>query len=229
MSCGVIIAAAGKGKRMGADINKQFILLNNKPILVHTLEKFQDISWINEIVVVVHPEEVELVQELIQKNNLSVTAIVPGGFERQDSIKRGLEYIKSEWVMVHDGARPFISSYKLDELYLNVKTKDAVILGVPVKDTVKIADGSGIIKDTPDRNSLWAIQTPQAFRASILRDAFDNAVKDGFIGTDDSSLVERIGVKVHVIDGDYNNIKITTQDDLIHAKLILEHWGGKNV
>lgn len=229
MSCGVIIAAAGKGKRMGADINKQFILLNNKPILVHTLEKFQGINWITEVVVVVHPEEVNHVQELIKKHNLFVTNVVSGGVERQDSIQKGLRYIKSEWVMVHDGARPFISSHKLDELHLNVNTKDAVVLGVPVKDTVKVIDDSGIIMDTPDRKSLWAIQTPQAFRTSILRAAFDNAKKDGFIGTDDSSLVERIGVKVHVIEGEYNNIKITTQDDLIHAQIILQHWSDKNV
>lgn len=229
MSCGVIIAAAGKGKRMGAAINKQFIFLNDKPILVHTLERFQSFPWVTEIVVVVHPEEVYLVEELIQKYNLFVTAVVPGGAERQDSIQNGLNYIQSEWVMVHDGARPFINSRKLEELYSNVIIKDAVVLGVPVKDTVKVIDGSGIIVDTPDRKSLWAIQTPQAFRTSILIDAFDKAIKDGFIGTDDSSLVERIGVKVHVIDGDYNNIKITTQDDLIHAKVILEHWGDKNV
>lgn len=229
MSCGVIIAAAGKGKRMGAAINKQFILLDNKPILVHTLEKFQSIPWITEIVVVVHPEEVGIVKELVQKSNFSVTAVVPGGMERQDSIEQGLKYIQSEWIMVHDGARPFISSRKLEELYSNVKTKDAIVLGVPIKDTVKMIDESGIIMDTPDRKSLWAIQTPQAFRASILRAAFDNAKKDGFIGTDDSSLVERIGVKVHVIDGDYNNIKITTQDDLIHAKIILEHWSENSV
>lgn len=229
MSCGVIIAAAGKGKRMGTDTNKQFILLNNKPILVHTLEKFQDINWITEIVVVVHPEEVNHVQELIKKHNLFVTAVVTGGLERQDSIQKGLQYIQSEWVMVHDGARPFISSHKLDELHLNVITKDAVVLGVSVKDTVKVIDDSGIIMDTPDRKSLWAIQTPQAFRTSILRAAFDNANKDGFIGTDDSSLVERIGVKVHVIEGEYNNIKITTQDDLTHAQIILQHWSDKNV
>jgi len=229
MSCGVIIAAAGKGKRMGTDINKQFILLDNKPILVHTLEKFQSIPWITEVVIVVHAEEINLVKELIQNYNFIVTAVITGGVERQDSIQLGLDNIKSEWVMVHDGARPFISRNRLEELYSNVKSKGAAVLGVPVKDTVKVIDDFRVIKDTPDRKSLWAIQTPQAFRTSILREAFIKANKNGFIGTDDSSLVERLGVKVSVIEGDYYNIKITTQDDLIHAKIILQHWSEKNV
>ncbi|OEF96393.1 2-C-methyl-D-erythritol 4-phosphate cytidylyltransferase [Vulcanibacillus modesticaldus] len=224
MSCGILIAAAGQGKRMGAGINKQFLNINGKPILVHTLEKFQNKDWINEIIIVAHPKELNEVRRLIQKFGLSVDKIVPGGNERQESIQNGLSYIRSDWVMVHDGARPFIDPKLLDKLYIQLQTKEAVVLGVPTKDTIKIVDETLYIKHTPDRKSLWAIQTPQAFRLSILKEAYQKAKEDGFLGTDDSSLVERIGMKVHILEGDYRNIKITTPEDLIWAKSILDEW-----
>lgn len=224
MSCGIIIAAAGQGKRMGAGINKQFILLNDKPILIHTLEKFQNKSWVNEIVLVVHPDEVDYVQKLLNDYNISVNEVVAGGKERQESIERGLSHIDSDWVMVHDGARPFIRSSKLEELLAIVRIKEAVTLGVPVKDTIKVIDELGVIKYTLDRKSLWAIQTPQAFRLSVLNEAFQKAKESGFLGTDDSSLVERLGMQVHVLEGDYENIKITTPEDIPIAKTILDKW-----
>lgn len=224
MSCGVIIAAAGQGKRMGISKNKLFIELSSKPVLVHTLERFQKISWINEIVIVVHPDEIGLVEHLLQEYNINIKALVPGGKERQDSVENGLSHIESDWVMVHDGARPFISIKKLEELYNQVQVKEAVVLGVPVKDTIKILDDSGIVISTPERKSLWAIQTPQAFRVPILNDAYRKAKVSGLIATDESSLVEKLGIKVHVIEGDYRNIKITTPDDIIIAQRILDNW-----
>jgi len=224
MSCGVIIPAAGQGKRMGMGINKQYILLNDKPIIIHTIEKFINISWISEIVLVVHPNEINKMNDLLDKYQIKVKSVIPGGKERQDSIYNGLEYIDSDWVMVHDGARPFISKESLESLYHTVKEKNAVALGVPVKDTIKIIDDSGIITNTPNRKSLWAIQTPQAFRLSLLKESYQKAKEEEYIGTDDASLVERTGQEVSVLQGDYRNIKITTIDDLIIAKAILGDW-----
>ncbi|MFV9511686.1 2-C-methyl-D-erythritol 4-phosphate cytidylyltransferase [Tepidibacillus sp. LV47] len=225
MKCGIVIPAAGRGKRMGGEVNKLFILLDGKPILVHTLEKFSQVPWIEEIVIVSHPEERKIIEQLVEQYEIKrVKAIVPGGKERQDSIYNGLVFLESEYVMVHDGARPFVKQKHLDLLWQTLQQKDAVVLGVPVKDTIKMADQDGFIQNTPDRKSLWAVQTPQAFRLSILRKAYEKAKEDGFLGTDDSSLVERLGIEVVIVKGDYHNIKITTPEDLILAESILKHW-----
>lgn len=224
MSCGVIIAAAGQGKRMGRDINKQFIELDNKPILVHTIEKFNKESWIDKIIVVANPVEIDEVRCLLNKFNVKVDAIVPGGKERQDSIKNGLAHVDCEYVMIHDGARPFVSSKILNNLYQEVLIKKAIVLGVKVKDTIKVVDKSNKIITTPKRESLWMIQTPQAFSLSLINKAYKNAIEENYLGTDDSSLVEMIGYEVHIIEGDYNNIKITTPEDLFLAKNILDNW-----
>ena len=227
MKCGIVIPAAGKGKRMGANINKQFIRLEDKPILIHTLEKFSSQSWIDEIIVVSHPDEVSIVEQLVNQYHIKrVKAVVKGGAERQDSIYNGLIQLTTEFVMVHDGARPFLKRSHLENLWQVVRNEGAAVLGVPVKDTIKMID-QGIIQSTPDRKSLWAIQTPQAFRLSILRRAYEKAVEDQFLGTDDSSLVERLGINVPVVEGDYHNIKITTPEDLILAESILKHWSDK--
>ncbi|MGD9678237.1 MAG: 2-C-methyl-D-erythritol 4-phosphate cytidylyltransferase [Vulcanibacillus sp.] len=224
MSCGIIIAAAGQGKRMGAGINKLFLELNGKPILLHSLEKFYQKKWVNEIVVVANPYEIDVVKKLLKGNNLDVTAVIPGGIERQNSIYNGLSYLNSEYIMIHDGARPLISSDKLDELYEKVQTLKAVVLGVPSKDTIKVVDNSNIIKYTPERKSLWTIQTPQAFSSSLIIEAYKKAEVEGYQGTDDSSLVERLGVSVNVLMGDYSNLKITTSEDLTVAQSILSSW-----
>ncbi|KXG44878.1 2-C-methyl-D-erythritol 4-phosphate cytidylyltransferase [Tepidibacillus decaturensis] len=228
MKCGVLIPAAGQGKRMGLGFNKQFFHLNGKPILIHTLERFYHKPWIDEIILVVNPSEKELVQQLLREYHISVDAIVDGGAERQESIDHGLAFLHSEWVMVHDGARPFLKEQHIKNLIDKLQIFDAVVLGVPIKDTVKVIDESGIIINTPDRKSLWAIQTPQAFRLSILKEAYKKAKADLFIGTDDASLVERLGVKVHVLEGDYQNIKITTPEDLLIAKAISDQWSEEN-
>ncbi|TCS81573.1 2-C-methyl-D-erythritol 4-phosphate cytidylyltransferase [Tepidibacillus fermentans] len=225
MKCGIVIPAAGRGRRMGANVNKQFIPLDGKPILIHTLEKFSRLPWVDEIVIVSHPDEITIMEQLVQQYGIQrVKAIVPGGKERQDSIYNGLTFLETEYVMVHDGARPFVKQTHLEQLWQTVQKIGAVALGVPVKDTIKIVDQDGFIQSTPDRKSLWAIQTPQAFRLSILRMAYEEAKKDRFLGTDDSSLVERLGMKVMVVEGDYHNIKITTPEDLILAESILKHW-----
>ena len=221
MKCGIIIAAAGQGKRMGAGVNKLFLQLEGKPILIHTLEKFLQKDWVDEIVIVVHPDEAETVKNLLLRYKIKVKQIVSGGKERQDSIHNGLNYLQSKWVMVHDGARPFIRSEILDALFMKVKQSDAAVVGVPVKDTIKVIGDDKKIRYTPDRKSLWAVQTPQAFRLSILREAYEKAEKDHFLGTDDASLVERLGIPIEIVEGDYQNIKITTLEDLLFAKVIL--------
>lgn len=221
MKCGIIIAAAGQGKRMGAGVNKLFLQLEGKPILIHTLEKFLQKDWVDEIVIVVHPDEAETVKNLLLRYKIKVKQIVSGGKERQDSIHNGLNYLQSKWVMVHDGARPFIRSEILDALFMKVKQSDAAVVGVPVKDTIKVIGDDKKIRYTPDRKSLWAVQTPQAFRLSILREAYEKAEKDHFLGTDDASLVERLGIPIEIVEGDYQNIKITTLEDLLFAKAIL--------
>lgn len=228
MECGIIIASAGQGKRMGLGQNKLFYKLNNKPILIHTIEKFQNIPWVNEIVIVANPNEIETIETMIREHNLIVSYIVAGGEERQDSVENGLSKITSEYVMIHDGARPFITTEKIEELFHFVQREEAVVLGVPVKDTVKVIDKTGYIKETPERKSLWAIQTPQAFRVSLLKDAYNNAKQYGFRGTDDASLIEKLGRKVKVINGDYTNIKVTTKEDLMTGQAILSEYRGEN-
>lgn len=224
MTCGIVIPAAGQGKRMGIGVNKQFIKIHDKPILIHTVEKFQKLEWVKEIIVVAHPDEVEIVQSMLTEYGLSVNAVVPGGLERQDSIYNGLKLLKTDYVMVHDGARPFIKEKQLNHLWDVVRKHDAAVLGVPVKETIKVVDEQGAIQSTPDRKSLWSIQTPQAFLLSILKEAYEQAKKDQFLGTDDASLVERLKMEIPVVEGDYHNIKITTPEDLIMANIILEHW-----
>ncbi len=224
MSCGIIIAAAGQGKRMGLDINKLFIELNEKPILIHTLEKFYKRKWVDDIVIVANPQEVDRVKELLRIYKMKISAVISGGAERQLSIRNGLLYLNSDYIMIHDGARPFISSENLNYLYHKVKDCNAAVLGVPSKDTIKYIDEINTIKYTLERKSLWAIQTPQAFSRPIIVEAYKKAEEDSFLGTDDSSLVERLGIKVSVIMGDYKNIKITTSEDLILAQAILDNW-----
>lgn len=228
MSCGVIIAAAGQGKRMGKNINKQFIELNGRPILVHTIEKFNKEKWVDKIVIVANPMEIHLVQRLVEEYELKVDNIIAGGKERQDSIRNAISYINNDYVMIHDGARPFVASDILNDLYKQMIDKDAVVLGVKVKDTIKIVDQTKIIKSTPDRESLWKIQTPQAFTLSIIKMAYEMAENEKYIGTDDSSLVERLGISVHIIEGDYRNIKITTPEDLFLAENILDNWSEQD-
>ena len=224
MTCGIIIPAAGQGKRMGIGINKQFIKIHDKPILIHTVEKFMNIDWITEIVVVAHPDEMMIVESMFLEYGLSIKAIVPGGLERQDSIYNGLSVLETEYVMVHDGARPFIKEKQLNLLWEAVQKNGSAVLGVPVKETIKVVDEQGLVISTPNRKSLWSIQTPQAFILSTLKMAYEQAYQDRFLGTDDASLVERMQIEIQVVEGDYQNIKITTPEDLIVANTILEHW-----
>lgn len=222
---GVVIVAAGTGSRMKMGINKQFIKLEGKEIIAYTIEKFYNNSNIEDIVVVVKEDESEFFKkEILDKYNFKNIKIAYGGKERQDSVYNGLKSLdkKCDVVLIHDGARPFVSDKIIYNCIEEVKEHKAIVVGVPVKDTIKVIDNDKNIVDTPNRSVLWAVQTPQTFDYNILIDAYKDAFKSGFYGTDDAMLVERIGYKVKMVEGSYNNIKITTQEDLSVGSQILK-------
>ena len=221
---GVVIVAAGTGSRMNMGINKQFIKLEGKEIIAYTIEKFYNNSNIEDIVVVVKEDESEKYKkEILDKYNFKNVKIAYGGKERQDSVYNGLKLLdeKCDVVLIHDGARPFVSDKIIDKSIEEAKEHKAIVVGVPVKDTIKVIDNDKNIVDTPNRSVLWAVQTPQTFDYNILIDAYKDAFKNKFYGTDDAMLVERIGYKVKMLEGSYNNIKITTQEDLNIGSQIL--------
>ncbi|RIO73738.1 2-C-methyl-D-erythritol 4-phosphate cytidylyltransferase [Mammaliicoccus sciuri] len=219
-----IIPAAGQGKRMGTEINKLFLEINGETIIRQTVAVFQEIDSCEQIFIAAHPDEVELMEDHL-KDFSKVAGVIPGGQERQHSINEVLKVlIDTEVVMVHDGARPFITQEKINQLYQDALTKDAVILAVQAKDTIKqVIDG--VVEQTYDRSTIWQVQTPQAFKRDIILKAYEQAETQNYLGTDDASLVERAGYKVHISNGDYDNIKITTHEDLIIAHSILEKRG----
>jgi 2-C-methyl-D-erythritol 4-phosphate cytidylyltransferase len=227
---GVIVVAAGTGSRMKAPESKQYLLLGGKPILVHTLERFQPMEIVESIVLVVGSDDIDRCLGYVDRYRLTkVMAVIAGRAERQASVYEGIRALPEtlEWVAVHDGVRPFIEEARVRACLEEAKPTGAAVLAVPVKDTIKVADANGVIQSTPDRRSLWAIQTPQAFRLDLLRIAHERAIRDGFTGTDDSVLVERLGVDVRIAEGSYTNIKITTPEDLLWAETIASRYGGE--
>jgi 2-C-methyl-D-erythritol 4-phosphate cytidylyltransferase len=226
-SLGIVIVSAGKGSRMGTEESKQYLMLAEKPVIIHTLEVFNRLPLVKEIVLVTGQDDVTRAEAWVDEYNLDkVVKIIPGGSERQYSVYKGLLEIQTDWVMIHDGVRPFVDVADIEACYLMALRTGASVLAVPVKDTIKKVDGSGIIVATPDRQSLWAIQTPQTFRVSDLLRAHQEAQSIGLLGTDDSMLVERLGIPVAVVQGSYANIKLTTPDDLEYA-LFIENRKGE--
>lgn len=214
----VIVVAAGMGKRMGAAINKQYLMLENRPILAHTIQKFEDNEYIDEIIVVTRDEEREYCKrEVVCRYSFNkVVHIVAGGEERQDSVYNGLMHANKlcDIVLIHDGVRPFIKNDEITECIKAALEYEACVIGVPVKDTIKVIDDTNTIIDTPARNTLWAVHTPQAFAYKLIVKAHENAKKYKQKATDDSMLVEKLGHSVKMIRGSYENIKITTPEDL---------------
>ena len=218
-----IVAAAGVGKRMGLDYPKQFLEVEGKPIFIKTLEVIEKNSRVRGIVVVTNKEYIYIVTELCKTFGITkVINVVAGGRERQDSIYNALLQIpQGILVGVQDGVRPFIKERYIIDSYDKLMEEpklDGIVVGVPVKDTIKIINTDGKIVKTPNRADLFAAQTPQIFRGEILRRSYEKARKDGFIGTDDSSLVERLGGNIETLMGSYENIKITTPEDLLFFK-----------
>jgi 2-C-methyl-D-erythritol 4-phosphate cytidylyltransferase len=225
-----IIPAGGSGRRMLSGASKQYLNLNGPPILVHTIRKFQLSAVIDAIFLVVPPGDLDDVRiGVVEKYGLDkVRKILPGGRERQDSVRNGIDALDDavDIVMIHDGVRPFISDVFIRRSIMGADKNGAVILAVPAKETVKICDAENRVTCTPARERVWVVQTPQTFQRDIIVQAHKRAYQDKFYGTDDAGLVERIGIPVHVIHGSYDNIKITTPDDLVLAENLIrkEEW-----
>lgn len=218
-----ILAAAGIGKRMALNCPKQFLEFDKEPIFIKTLKTLSKSSVIDEIIIVTNKEYIEKVENLVKDFNIKkIRDIISGGKERQDSIYNAIktiDNINEYYIGVHDGVRPFIQEKYILEAWKSLESNkniDGVVLAVPVKDTIKVINENGFIINTPDRKTLMAAQTPQIFRGAILKKAYELASSQGFLGTDDSSLVENINGIVKYIEGAYDNVKITTVEDLLH-------------
>jgi 2-C-methyl-D-erythritol 4-phosphate cytidylyltransferase/2-C-methyl-D-erythritol 2,4-cyclodiphosphate synthase len=220
-----VVPAAGKGSRMGLEgPGKQFVYLNGRPVLAHTLMALESLAEIDGIILVTRQDQVSLGWQVVNDYAIGkVQAVVPGGATRQESVSAGLGHVPTdtEIVVVHDGARPLIDTQLIDAAITGAREYGAVGVAVPVKDTIKVRDEMGLVISTPPRGSLWAIQTPQAFRYEILLAAHTKAKASGYVGTDDCELVEELGKPVRLIQGSYRNIKLTTPEDLAIAETLL--------
>ncbi|MFJ8263963.1 2-C-methyl-D-erythritol 4-phosphate cytidylyltransferase [Rummeliibacillus sp. NPDC094406] len=227
MQYDVILPAAGSGKRMAAGKNKLFLELRQKPILIHTLEVFQQDEACKGIWLAVKPEERSYIETLLEKFHITkVKGLPDGGSERQHSVNACVKKVKDgNIVLVHDAARPFITIPIIHKLVEAAHTKGAAIAGVRAKDTMKRVK-DGVIEETVDRSSLWMIQTPQAFDFQVLKRAEQQAEEDHFLGTDEAMLVERLGQSVYIVESSYENVKITTKEDLVFGEAILSQRIG---
>jgi 2-C-methyl-D-erythritol 4-phosphate cytidylyltransferase len=219
-----IVLAAGSGSRIGGSVKKQFIQINNKPILQYTLEKFQTSGEIDEIIIVLPKDYVSHFADIILKKwgIKKLTDIVAGGEERQDSVFSALQTItnNTEIVLVHDGVRPFIKQNEIKKLIKSARKNGSAVIGIQPKDTIKNIENN-LILGTYDRSKLLAVQTPQVFQRDIILNAYKNGLQSKQHFTDDASLVEYSGGTVHVVQGGYHNIKITTPEDLWLAEHML--------
>jgi 2-C-methyl-D-erythritol 4-phosphate cytidylyltransferase len=218
---GAIIVAAGKSERMNG-IDKLFTLLDGKPLLAKVIEVFQECDSIDEIIVVLGQENLERTQQMTSQNGWSkVSSLCLGGARRQDSVNEGLKRLNNcQWVIIHDGARPLVSSDIMIKGLAEAQGIGAAVAAVPVKDTIKMTSEEGFVRDTPLRDNLWAVQTPQVFRSDLIIQAHSQITEDV---TDDATMVEKLGHEVKLYMGSYQNIKITTPEDLALAEIILRN------
>ena len=226
--CTAIVLAAGQGKRMHSKIQKQFLEIGGKPVLYYSLHCFQESPLIRDIILVTGEEMISYCeQEIVKKYGFSkVRKVTAGGKERYDSVYAGLLCCQdTDYVYIHDGARPFITEEMVQRGYEAVKRNNACVMGMPSKDTVKLADSSGYVKETPDRKIVWNIQTPQIFSYDLIRGAYESKRKMDMTGvTDDAMVVEQeTGTKILLVEGSYQNIKITTPEDLAIAEAFLRY------
>jgi 2-C-methyl-D-erythritol 4-phosphate cytidylyltransferase len=222
MKVTAVIPAAGAGKRMNT--KKQFLEINGRPLLSITVSVFEECQSIDDIIVVAARDDIEAVKEML-KDLRKVRDIVEGGPERQDSVYNGLKDISKEsdddLAVIHDGARPLVTKEIISKAVTEAKVSKAVVVGVPAKDTIKTVTPDNMTLETLDRGSLWLVQTPQVFQLSVIKQAYERAQKINYRATDDSKLVERMGIPVKMIMGSYDNIKITTIEDVAIAESIL--------
>ena len=224
-----IVPAAGAGKRLGLGINKAFAILRGAPLIVHCLAMLARTELVSEAIVVLAPAEVDEGRTLLAGYQAEYFAALPikvvaGGKELQDSVANALAAVPADaaYIAVHDGARPFAGRAVFARTLAAAKEQGAAIAAVPVKNTIKVVDADGVVVDTPVRSTLVAVQTPQVFRAQLLKDAYAHLAAHPAVVTDDASVVELLGHKVVVAEGRYENIKITTPEDLVLAEHFLE-------
>ena len=226
--CTAIVLAAGQGKRMHSKIQKQFLEIGRKPILYYSMECFQKSPLIQDIILVTGEDMISYCQsEIVEKYGFTkVCKVTAGGKERYDSVYAGLLCCQdTDYVYIHDGARPFVTEEMIQRGYEAVKRTNACVMGMPSKDTVKLADPSGYIKETPDRKIVWNIQTPHIFSYDLIRGAYESIRKKDMSNvTDDAMVVEQeTGTKILLVEGSYQNIKITTPEDLAVAEAFLRY------
>lgn len=223
--CTAVVLAAGRGKRMGTDVQKQYIEMGGKPVLYYSLDTFEKSDIIDEIVLVVGENQEDYCrQEIVNQYGFQkVKTIVRGGAERYHSVWNGLQQVEDGYVFIHDGARPFVTEEILIRAYQEVQEYKACVVGMPVKDTIKISDEQGFVVDTPNRSQVWMIQTPQVFEVSLVKDAYAKLIEGNITNaTDDAMVVEMmLGSQIKLVQGSYENIKITTPEDLDIANVFL--------
>jgi 2-C-methyl-D-erythritol 4-phosphate cytidylyltransferase len=225
---GVVIPAGGMGVRMGGGIPKQFLPLRGKPILIHTLERFESSACVDLVVLASPAGEIESTAGMVRSFGIrKLAGIVEGGKERQDSVAAALGSLPDglEVILVHDAVRPFVTEGQIQSVIHAAARYGAALLAVPEKVTIKEADG-GYVSSTPDRSRLWQAQTPQGFRAELFREAVRKAMEEGYYATDDAALVERMGCRVKIVEGDERNIKITSPADLAMAEWMMGEAGS---
>lgn len=223
----VIIPAAGMGRRMNASVNKQYLKINEKPILAYTLDVFENCPLVDEIILVINPEEQQLCREqVVEAYSYTKIKVTAGGNTRQESVYAGLKAVNplTKIVLIHDGARPLIRESVIRRSIEETIKHRATVVGVPAKNTIKVMNEAGFVEATPDRNYLVEIQTPQTFAYDLITEAHQKALASGVVGTDDAFLVEWMQIPVKIVVGDYTNIKITTPEDLTIAAAII---GGR--
>jgi len=225
--CTAIVLAAGQGKRMGTKVQKQYLEISGKPVLFYSLDAFQRSNIIDEIILVVGENQEDYCKkEIVEKYGITkVSKIVKGGSERYYSVWNGLQAMSEDgYVFIHDGARPFVTEEILSRVYDAVQTEKACVVGMPVKDTIKIADDNKFAKETPNRNYVWMVQTPQVFEKSLVKEAYSLLMEQEIIQvTDDAMVVEKmLNRNVKLVEGSYENIKITTPEDLKIAEIFVK-------
>lgn len=222
-----IVLSAGRGSRMKSEIQKQYLDMDGKPVIYYSLKQFEEFPDIDEVVLVTGETEIAYCREqIVEKYGLKkVKKIVAGGKERYHSVYHGLRMVENcNYVFIHDGARPFLDQTILERVLAAVRQYRACVVGMPVKDTIKIADKDQFAVQTPDRSSLWMVQTPQVFEYDLIRDAYTRLMEAEITGvTDDAMVLEKMwGMQVKLVEGSYQNIKITTPEDLLVAEAFLK-------
>lgn len=224
MKVSAIVPSAGRGIRLRSKTEKPFVMLGDKPILARTLLKLSKNSRIKEIILAVKKDKINKTkQDIINKYQIKKVKVVKGGLRRQDSVYNALKAVSddADFVLIHDGVRPFVTDKLIAVLLKGALRYGASVAAIPVKPTLKFTRSKRFIEYTPDRKNYWEAQTPQVFRKVLIEKAYKNAIAKNIRATDDSTLTEKIGIRPKIVSGLYSNIKITTQEDLALARILI--------